>query len=133
MGRCCTLPTALQWGLPSQIKDEIAHVGKPNTLDKLWTLAQTINARYWEHCSEVACETSRGKTQEQQNDKGKSPATVKIKRVYSSSVVCREWCLAQPPTIVRQIEVEGVNKTGCMCSLIKYIINDYKRVKSRRI
>jgi hypothetical protein len=50
-------------------------VGKPNTLDKLWTLAQTIDACYWEHRSKVARETSRGKTQERQNDKGKSPAT----------------------------------------------------------
>jgi hypothetical protein len=66
----------VQWGdaalrrqlynrLLSQIKDEIARVGKPNTLDKLRTLAQTIDACYWERRSEVARETSGGKTQEQ--------------------------------------------------------------------
>jgi hypothetical protein len=58
---------------------------------------------------------------------------VKIRRVYRSSVVCREWCLAQPPTIVRQIEVEGVNQTGCMHSRIKAMINNYKLVKYQRI
>jgi hypothetical protein len=51
-------------GLPSRIKDEIARVAKPNTLDKLWTLAQTIDACYWERRSEVARETSGGKTHE---------------------------------------------------------------------
>jgi Zinc knuckle len=60
-------------------------VGKPNTLDKLRTLAQTINARYWECRSEVARETSGGKTQEQQNDKGKSPATTTQEQKTPSS------------------------------------------------
>jgi Domain of unknown function (DUF4939) len=72
-------------GLPSQIKDEIACVGKPNTLDKLRTLAQTIDARYWECRSEVARETSGGKTQERQNDKGKSPATTTQEQKTPSS------------------------------------------------
>jgi hypothetical protein len=60
-------------------------VDKPNTLDKLWTLAQTINARYWEYHSEVARETSGGKTQERQNDKGKCPATTTQEQKTPSS------------------------------------------------
>ena len=59
------LATHVQWGdailrrqmyhgLPSHIKDEIAHVGKPDTLHELRSLAQSINSRYWECCSEVA-------------------------------------------------------------------------------
>ena len=34
-------------GLPTRIKDEIARVGKPDTLAELKTLAQSIDARYW--------------------------------------------------------------------------------------
>ena len=34
-------------GLPARIKDEIARVGKPDTLPELKTLAQSIDARYW--------------------------------------------------------------------------------------
>jgi hypothetical protein len=64
-------------------------VGKPNTLDKLQTLAQTIDAHYWECLSEVACETSGGKTQERQNDKGKSPATTTQEQKTPSSSASR--------------------------------------------
>jgi hypothetical protein len=60
-------------------------VGKPNTLDKLWTLAQTINACYWKRRSEVARDTSGGKTQERQNDKGKPPATTTQEQKTPSS------------------------------------------------
>ena len=35
-------------GLPSHIKDKIAHIGKPNTL------AQSIDSQHWEHHSKVA-------------------------------------------------------------------------------
>ncbi|OJA13460.1 hypothetical protein AZE42_11059 [Rhizopogon vesiculosus] len=41
-------------GLLSQVKDEISCVGKPDSLSELKALAQTINARYWEHKGEVA-------------------------------------------------------------------------------
>ena len=85
-------------GLPDRIKDEISHIGKPRTLDGYRTLAQTIDARYWERKSEVAHQTksstsstsnsaskgnssassdSKGKTKEKENknkssDKSKS-------------------------------------------------------------
>ena len=36
--------------LPDRIKDEISCIGKPCTLNGFCTLAQTINARYWERC-----------------------------------------------------------------------------------
>jgi hypothetical protein len=53
------LAPRVQWGqaalrrqfyirLPSQIKDEIARVGKPDTLIKLRELSQGIDAHYWE-------------------------------------------------------------------------------------
>ena len=59
------LAAHVQWGdttlhrqmycrLPSCIKDKIAHVGKPNTLHELCSLAQSIDFHYWEHRSEVA-------------------------------------------------------------------------------
>ena len=41
-------------GLLSHVKDEIARVGKPDTLHELCSLTQPINSQYWERCSEVA-------------------------------------------------------------------------------
>ena len=41
-------------GLPDQIKDEVSRVGKPHTLFELCTLAQTIDACYWERKTECA-------------------------------------------------------------------------------
>ena len=40
-------------GLPDRIKDEVSHVGKPPTLSKLRSLAQSIDAHYWERKSEI--------------------------------------------------------------------------------
>jgi len=40
--------------LPARIKDEISHMGKPTTLLEFKTLAQTIDACYWEHKSEIS-------------------------------------------------------------------------------
>ena len=58
-------------GLPSRIKDEIARVGKPDSLTHLRTLSQSINSRYWERRSEVARETPPTSKPERSNDKGK--------------------------------------------------------------
>lgn len=44
-------------GLPARIKDEISRMGKPSTLSEYKTLAQTIDARYWERKGEVTRET----------------------------------------------------------------------------
>jgi Retrotransposon gag protein len=44
-------------GLPARIKDEISRQGKPTTLPEYKTLAQTIDARYWERKGEVSRET----------------------------------------------------------------------------
>src|SRR4029077_3511943 len=41
-------------GLPNRIKDEVSHVGKPNSLYDLRDLAQSIDARYWERKSEIS-------------------------------------------------------------------------------
>ena len=66
-----TLRRQLYHGLLSQIKDEVAHVGKPNTLSKLCTLAQSVNSHYWECHSEVARETPTTLKPKHSNDKGK--------------------------------------------------------------
>ena len=58
-------------GLLSCIKDEIARIGKPDTLHKLRSLAQSINSRYWERRSEVARENPTTNNNECSNDKGK--------------------------------------------------------------
>ena len=57
------------------IKDEISRVGKPDNLADLRTLAQSIDARYWERRSEIAHETPANKSQDKPGDKGKTPAT----------------------------------------------------------
>jgi hypothetical protein len=44
-------------GLPACIKDEISRMGKPATLSEFKTLAQTINAHYWERKGEISRET----------------------------------------------------------------------------
>ena len=49
-------------GLPDCIKDEISRVGKPCTLDGFCTLAQTIDARYWERKSEILRQTKNSST-----------------------------------------------------------------------
>src|SRR5882724_8384870 len=54
----------------------MVHHNKPNTLSGLRKLIQAINARYWERCGEVSCETctsgsSRKKTK-QKYDSSKS-------------------------------------------------------------
>ncbi|KAG6327825.1 hypothetical protein ID866_11264 [Astraeus odoratus] len=43
-------------GLLDRIKDEIVHVGKPSCLINLHTMAQGIDACYWEHKSEITCQ-----------------------------------------------------------------------------
>jgi hypothetical protein len=43
--------------LPAHIKDEISRMDKPATLSEFKTLAQTINAHYWEHKGEISRET----------------------------------------------------------------------------
>src|ERR1700719_467094 len=40
-------------GLPARIKDEIAQMGKPDTLSQLRLMAQSINGRYWEREEET--------------------------------------------------------------------------------
>jgi len=43
--------------LPARIKDEISRMGKPATLSEFKTLAQTIDACYWERKGEISRET----------------------------------------------------------------------------
>src|ERR1700719_1440680 len=40
-------------GLPAQIKDEIARMGKPDTLSQLRLMAQSIDGRYWKREEET--------------------------------------------------------------------------------
>jgi len=44
-------------GLPAHIKDTISCMGKPATLSEFKTLAQTIDAHYWERKGEISRET----------------------------------------------------------------------------
>ena len=61
----------MYYGLLSCIKDEITHIGKPNTLHELHSLTQSIDFRYWEHHSEVAWENLTTNKNERSNNKGK--------------------------------------------------------------
>src|SRR6201981_3407122 len=42
-------------GLPEWLKDEIARVGKPASLNEMQVLAQQIDMHYWERKAEQAC------------------------------------------------------------------------------
>src|SRR5882672_1636616 len=63
-------------GLAKRIKDDMVHHDKPNTLAGLRKLIQAIDARYWEQCSEVSCETrasgSSGNKSKPKSDSNKS-------------------------------------------------------------
>jgi Domain of unknown function (DUF4939) len=74
------LSPRVQWGqaalrrqfyirLPSRIKDEIARVGKPDTLIKLCELSQGIDARYWERHSEISRENTSTSKAEKSSEK----------------------------------------------------------------
>ena len=64
----------LYHGLPSWIKDKIAHISKSDTLSKLHSLTQSINSHYWECCSEVARENPTTNKNKHSNNKGKGNA-----------------------------------------------------------
>ena len=71
-------------GLPDRIKDQIANVGKPTTLVDLWTMAQNINHHYWEHKSEVSCE-SKPLTSNPQTKPSTSTSSLSTYRPYTKS------------------------------------------------
>ncbi|CDO74310.1 hypothetical protein BN946_scf184576.g5 [Trametes cinnabarina] len=47
-------------GLPARLKDRISEVGKPDSLEELRNLAQSLDHRYWERKAEQARESSGG-------------------------------------------------------------------------
>ena len=61
--------------LPDRIKDEISHVGKPHTLDGFCTLAQTIDARYWECKSEISHQTKNSSAPSVSNSKSSASSS----------------------------------------------------------
>lgn len=44
-------------GLPARLKDEISRIGKPDTLEEFSTLAQAVDARFWERRGEITRDT----------------------------------------------------------------------------
>ena len=90
---------ALLWqaynGLTKWIKNKMVHHDKPTTLSGLWKLVQAIDACYWEHKAEIACETpatnsSSNKSEKNNNnksfsDKGKGSLQSKQKNNNNSS------------------------------------------------
>ena len=61
--------------LPDHIKDEISCVRKPHTLNGFHTLAQTIDARYWEHKSEISCQTKNSSVPSISNSKSSASSS----------------------------------------------------------
>ena len=59
-------PAALRYqfykGLPARLKDRISEVGKPETLEELRTLAQSLDHRYWECKSKLSRESGSSKS-----------------------------------------------------------------------
>ena len=62
-------------GLPDHIKDEISCVRKPHTLDGYRTLVQTIDARYWEHKSEILRQTKNSSPLSTSNSKSSTSSS----------------------------------------------------------
>src|SRR6202162_4930649 len=58
-------------GLPARVKDEVSHVGKPDSLGELRMLAQSIDGRYWERDEE----TRRERTSQPSERKPEKSAT----------------------------------------------------------
>jgi hypothetical protein len=56
-------------GLLSWIKDEIARIGKPDTLMALRNVSQSIDARYWEWHGEISWETATSSKPNKGSDK----------------------------------------------------------------
>ena len=61
--------------LPNRIKDEISHIGKPHTLDGYHTLAQTLDARYWERKSKILCQTKNSSLLPTSNSKSSTSSS----------------------------------------------------------
>ena len=62
-------------GLPDHIKDEISWVGKPHTLNGYCTLAQTIDARYWECKSKILRQTKNSSAPSASNSKSSASSS----------------------------------------------------------
>ena len=59
--------------LPGRIKDEITRVGKPDNLNQLHTLVQSIDARYWERHSKISCENATSSSKSDKSNKSAKP------------------------------------------------------------
>jgi len=74
--------------LPDRLKDEIAQVGKPLTLNGLRALCQEINVRYWEHKDEISHTTKSqptSSTTKPSNSRGNTPKSGQAKTGNSPS------------------------------------------------
>jgi len=75
-------------GLPDRLKDEIARVGKPLTLNGLRALCQEIDARYWERKDEISRTTKSqptSSTPKPSNSRGNTPKSGQAKTGNSPS------------------------------------------------
>jgi len=74
--------------LPDHLKDEIARVGKPLTLNGLRALCQEIDTRYWEHKDEISSTTKSqptSSTTKPSNSGGNTPKSSQAKTGNSPS------------------------------------------------
>lgn len=56
-----------------RIKDKIAQVGKPPSLLELCTMAQGVNAHYWEHKLQISCQNKTAPAQKKPEGKSSTP------------------------------------------------------------
>jgi len=83
-----TLRCLFYSGLLDCLKDEIARVGKPLTLNGLRALCQEIDARYWERKDEISCTTKSqptSSTTKPSNSGGSAPKSGQAKTGNSPS------------------------------------------------
>ena len=74
-------------GLLNQIKDEVSRIGKPSTLSRMRQLIQQIDARYWEHQSEISWESKKSdnKFGKQKSNKSANSASSSSKNQSSDN------------------------------------------------
>jgi hypothetical protein len=80
-------------GLPSQIKDEIARIRKPDTLIKIHNLSQGINARYWERHSKISRENASTSKAEKSSEKANKSNNKSDRKSDNSSQKKNPWQL----------------------------------------
>ena len=130
-------------GIPNCIKDEISHVGKSTMLFDLRQLAQAINVHYWEHKSEVSCQTKPTSVPStSRNSPNTTPTMFKDTKKSKGKVATTSGTSANNPDLTSKLNKDGKlttverkyhfnNKLCVFCSLAGHMTKDCPKSTSR--